>query len=79
MEKDRGRNRKEEAMTKLTLLALGVAAWAGVAGLSVLIAFNMGTKDQKLMFLPILVGVVAAWVIGEAVTERVFNGHEEGK
>jgi len=38
----------------------------------------MGNKNQVLMFLPILVAVFAAWGIGEAVTERVFNGHEEG-
>ncbi|HYM16748.1 MAG TPA: hypothetical protein VEZ14_14440 [Dehalococcoidia bacterium] len=65
-------------MTKLTALILGVAAWAAVAGLAVVIAFNMGDKNQVLMFLPILGGVVAAWGIGEAVTERVFGEHEEG-
>ena len=36
----------------------GVAAWLGVALLSVLITFNMGDKNQMLMFLPILVAVV---------------------
>jgi len=65
-------------MTKLTAVVLGMAAWAAVAGLAVVIAFNMGNKNQVLMFLPILVAVFAAWGIGEAVTERVFNGHEEG-
>lgn len=65
-------------MTKLTALVLGVAAWAAVAALAVVISFNMGEKNQVLMFLPILVAVIAAWGIGEAVTERVFNGHEEG-
>jgi hypothetical protein len=63
-------------MTKLTALLLGIAAWAGVAALAVLIAFNMGNKNQ-VMFLPILAAVVAAWGIGEAVTERVFMEHEE--
>jgi hypothetical protein len=69
---------KEGTMSKLTALVLGVAAWAAVAGLAVLIAFNMGDKNQVLMFLPILAGVVAAWGIGEAVTERVFNDHKGG-
>ncbi len=63
-------------MTKLTALILGVAAWAAVAGLAVVIAFNMGNKNQVLMFLPILVGVVVAWGIGEVVTERVFNDND---
>jgi hypothetical protein len=63
-------------MTKLTALVLGMAAWAGVAALSVLIAFNMGDKNQVLMFLPILAAVVLAWAIGEAVTERVFRDEE---
>lgn len=65
-------------MSKLTALVLGVVAWAAVAGLAVLIAFNMGEKNQVLMFLPILAGVIAAWGIGEAVTERVFTDHEGG-
>ncbi len=60
-------------MTKLTAVLFGVAAWAGVAALAVVIAFNMGDKNQVLMFLPILAGVVAAWGIGEAVTARVFG------
>lgn len=63
-------------MTRVTALALGVIAWAGVAALSVLIAFNMGDKNQVLMFLPILAAVVIAWAIGEAVTERVFRDEE---
>lgn len=63
-------------MTRVTALALGVIAWSGVAALSVLIAFNMGDKNQVLMFLPILAAVVIAWAIGEAVTERVFRDEE---
>jgi uncharacterized membrane protein len=63
-------------MTKLTALVLGMAAWAGVAALSVIIAFNMGDKNQVLMFLPILAAVVVAWAIGEVVTERVFHDEE---
>ena len=66
-------------MTKLTALTLGVAAWAGVAALAILITFNMGDKNQVLMFLPILAAVIVAWGIGEAVTERVFDEHQEGK
>lgn len=65
-------------MTKLTAIVLGIAAWAGVAALAVVIAFNMGDKNQVLMFLPILAGVLVAWGIGEAVTERVFTPEEEG-
>ena len=64
-------------MTKLTVIALGVAAWAAVAALAVVIAFNIGDKNQVLLFLPILAGVIAAWGIGEAATERVFTNHEE--
>jgi len=41
--------------------------------LAALIAFNIGDKNQILMFLPILAAVVVAWAIGELVTERVFN------
>ncbi len=65
-------------MSKVTAIALGVAAWAAVAALAVLIAFNMGDKNQVLMFLPILAAVVVAWAIGEAVTERMFSEHKEG-
>ena len=64
-------------MTKATALVVGIAAWAGVASVAVLIAFNMGDKNQILMFLPIIAAVVVAWAIGEAVTERVFNGEED--
>jgi uncharacterized membrane protein len=63
-------------MEKAIALALGVLAWLGVATLAVIIGFNIGTKNQVLMFLPILAAVVLAWAIGEMVTERVF--HEEG-
>ena len=66
-------------MTKLTALFLGVAAWAGVAVLAVLITFNVGDKNQVLMFLPILAAVIVAWGIGEVVTDRVFARQEEEK
>lgn len=64
-------------MNKVLALAGGVAAWAAAAVVAVLIVFNMGGKNQVLMFLPILAAVAAAWVIGELVTERVFTEHEK--
>ena len=63
-------------MNRFLLLMIGVAAWAGVALTAVLITFNIGEKNQILMFLPILGAVVVAWAIGEMVTERVFNRDE---
>jgi uncharacterized membrane protein len=60
-------------MNRILLLVMGVAAWAGVALTAVLITFNMGEKNQILMFLPIVAVVLVAWAIGELVTERVFN------
>lgn len=65
-------------MNKIVLLLMGVAAWAAVAVAAVLITFNIGDKNQILMFLPILAVVLVAWAIGEVVTERVFNRDEEG-
>ncbi len=65
-------------MNKVLALVAGVTAWAVVGATAVLIVFNMGVKNQVLMFLPILAVVVAAWAIGELVTERVFTGHEKG-
>jgi len=63
-------------VNRIVLLFAGVAAWAGVAAVAVLITFNMGDKNQILMFLPIVAVVLAAWAIGEVVTERVFNRDE---
>ena len=65
-------------MNKALVLIGGVVAWAVVAATAILIVFNMGTKNQVLMFLPILAAVVAAWFIGELVTQRVYTGHEKG-
>jgi hypothetical protein len=65
-------------MNKALVLAAGVIAWAAVAATAVLVVFNMGGKNQVLMFLPILAVVAAAWFIGELVTERVFTEHEKG-
>jgi hypothetical protein len=67
---------KEGNMNKVVALAAGVAAWAAVALVAALLVFNIGSKNQVLMFLPILAVVVAAWAIGEMVTEHVFGGHE---
>ncbi len=61
------------AVNRVLLLLTGIAAWAGVAVAAVLITFNMGNKNEILMFFPILALVLVAWGIGELVTERVFN------
>jgi hypothetical protein len=53
-------------------------AWAAAAATAILVVFNLGTKNQVLMFLPILAVVLVAWFIGELVTQRVFTGHEKG-
>ncbi len=66
-------------MTKVVALVLGFAAWSGVAALALLITFNMGGKNQVLMFLPILAAVFAAWGIGEVVTQRVLTTKEEDR
>ena len=65
-------------MNKALVLVGGVVAWAAVAATAILVVFNLGTKNQVLMFLPILAAVAGAWFIGELVTERVFAEHEEG-
>jgi hypothetical protein len=65
-------------MNKVLALVAGVAAWAGVAVVAVLVVFNMGGKNQVLMFLPILAAVAAAWAVGELVTGHVFTEHEKG-
>jgi uncharacterized membrane protein YbhN (UPF0104 family) len=64
-------------MTKAAGLILGAAAWAGVAVLAALITFNIGDKNQILMFLPILAAVIGAWGVGEVVAQRVFVSEEE--
>jgi uncharacterized membrane protein len=64
-------------MNRAVLILAGVAAWAGVALVAALITFNMGDKNQVLMFLPILAAVVVAWGIGELVTARAFAEHRE--
>jgi len=71
-------HRRMDVWNKALVLAGGVVAWAVVAATASLLVFNMGEKNQVLMFIPILVVVVAAWFIGELVTQRVFTGHEKG-
>ncbi len=66
-------------MNRLIALALGAAVWAGVAAVALLIVFNIGHKNQVLMFLPILGAVIIAWAIGEVVTRQVFGGGEEAR
>jgi hypothetical protein len=59
----------EDAMN-LGLLVLGVLAWAGVVGLSIL----MATWDEPVLgFFPIAVAVVVAWAIGEYITDVVWK------
>ncbi len=64
-------------MTKAVALILGFVAWSGVVALALLITFNMGSKNQVLMFLPILAAVFVAWGVGEAVTQRVLATKED--
>jgi uncharacterized membrane protein len=58
--------------SSLALLA-GVLAWAGVAAVAVLMVQFFEDDNQVLAFIPILVAVVIAWAIGEAVTREVFE------
>jgi hypothetical protein len=73
------KDERRKALTKFTAFLCGVAAWAAVAGLSVVIAFNIGSKNQVLMFLPIIAAVFGAWAVGEIVTSRVLSGTEGEK
>ena len=54
----------------LLLLLLGVAAWAGVISLSIL----MAEWDKPVWgFFPIAAAVVGAWAVGEAITEVLWK------
>ncbi len=64
-------------MERIVALVLGVAAWAGVAGVAVLSVNAWSDEDQALAFLPIAAAVFVAWIIGDWVTQRVFLGEEE--
>jgi hypothetical protein len=70
--------RKEGHMERTIALALGIAAWLGVAVVSVLVVNAWQDENQILAFLPIAAAVVIAWGVGEWVTDRVFvPRHEE--
>ncbi len=57
------------------LFFLGLAAWAGVAGL----AIGMAELDEPFWgFFPIAAAVVGAWAIGEFVTDFVWKAEGEG-
>ena len=52
------------------LLLLGVVAWAGVVALSI----GMAIWDEPVLgFIPIVLGVIAAWAIGEYITDVVWK------
>ena len=65
-------------MNKALVLLGGVAAWCGVAALSVFMVENFADDNQVLAYVPILLAVILAWAIGEVVTDRVFAPGEEG-
>jgi high-affinity Fe2+/Pb2+ permease len=65
-------------MERLALLLLGILAWLGVAITAVLVVNAWQDENQILAFLPIAAAVVVAWVIGEYVTENVFEKDEKG-
>ena len=65
-------------MERALALLLGIAAWTGVAVVSVLVVNAWQDENQILAFLPIAAAVGVAWLIGEWVTERVFEtDHKE--
>lgn len=65
-------------MERIIALLVGVFAWAAVAGISVSVVYAWSDENQILAFVPIAASVVVAWAIGEIVTDRVFEAHEEG-
>jgi flagellar biosynthesis protein FliQ len=66
-------------MDRAVALIVGVLAWAAVAGIAVSVVNAWQDENQILAFLPILAAVVVAWAVGEVVTERVFEAHEEAE
>jgi hypothetical protein len=64
---------KRWELQRIAALAAGIVAWAAVASVAILVVFNIGSKNQVLMFLPILAAVAVAWAIGELVTNHVFD------
>jgi hypothetical protein len=60
----------KEAAMNLALFMLGVLAWGGVVALSI----GMAIWDKPVWgFFPIAVAVVAAWAIGEYITDMVWR------
>jgi len=66
-------------MQRIGAMALGVAAWLGVAIVAVLVVNAWQDDNQVLAFLPITAAVVVAWLVGEWVTARVFVRQKEAK
>ena len=64
-------------MQRIGAMALGVAAWLGVAIVAVLVVNAWQNDNQVLAFLPIAAAVVVAWLVGEWVTAHVFVGQKE--
>jgi hypothetical protein len=64
-------------MERFIALLGGIVAWALVAAVAVAVVNAWGDDNQVLAFLPIAAAVVAAWVVGELVTDRVFAAHGE--
>jgi hypothetical protein len=64
-------------MQRIGAMALGVAAWLGVAIIAVLVVNAWQDDNQVLAFLPIAAGVVVAWLVGEWVTAQVFVGQKK--
>ncbi|MPZ22077.1 MAG: hypothetical protein GEU28_00690 [Dehalococcoidia bacterium] len=60
-------------MTRTGLVLAGVVAWLAVAGA----AIALQEWDQFWGFFVLLVLVVAAWAIGEWVTEKVLLAEED--
>ena len=58
---------------RVVALAVGLAAWLGVAIVSVLVVNAWSDENQVLAFIPIAASVVVAWAVGEWVTDRLFG------
>src|SRR3990172_11064423 len=58
---------------RVVALAVGLAAWLGVAIVSVLVVNAWNDENQVLAFIPIAASVVVAWAVGEWVTDRLFG------
>jgi hypothetical protein len=65
------------ALERAVALTMGLAAWLGVAVISVLVVNAWSDDNQVGAFFPIAAAVVGAWLIGEWVTGRVFPSADE--